>query len=237
MFVLLSTVQSHAMPYYSILQKRRLLTFMYLMNIWSKRKEKKSVPKVTFLKFIYLAVPGLSCGMRDLSCGFPDQGWNPGSLPWEHEVLATGPPGKCPLHHLFKVSTCEWQQVRVAVFLWAAYFTCPLGSSASHVAVSPSFYGWVTFHSAYEPPFLSPFFLSCFCNFSVVNDAAMNMGCNKPSQVSVLISSDKYPQMKLPGRVVILSLIFQDTLSVFLSDCTNIDSYQQCTWVPSFPAF
>ena len=66
--------------------------------------------------FIYLAVPGLSCSTQDLfqlqhveslvvahgllvvACGiqFPDQGWNPGSLHWEREVLATGPPGKSP---------------------------------------------------------------------------------------------------------------------------------------------
>ena len=25
---------------------------------------------------------------------FPDQGWNPGPLPWEYRILATGPPGK-----------------------------------------------------------------------------------------------------------------------------------------------
>ena len=41
--------------------------------------------------FIYLAVPGLCCGMWDL---VPDQGSNLGPLPWEHGVLATGPPGK-----------------------------------------------------------------------------------------------------------------------------------------------
>ena len=30
----------------------------------------------------------------------PDQGSNPGPLHWEHEVLATGPPGKSPLQLL-----------------------------------------------------------------------------------------------------------------------------------------
>ena len=150
----------------------------------------------------------MACGI--FSCGFPDQEWNPGSVPQEHEVLATGPPGKSPLHHLLKVSTYKWQQVRVAVFLCAAYFTCPLGSSVSHMAVFPSFHGWVIFHFAYEPQFLYPFFRSCFHNFSIVNEAAMNMGWDKPSQVSVLISSDKYPWMKLLDRVVILSLIFQE---------------------------
>ena len=72
--------------------------------------------------FTYLTVPGLSGGTQHLqsslqpagsfswggggvgggcellvaACGifFPDQGWNPGPLPWECRVLATGPPGK-----------------------------------------------------------------------------------------------------------------------------------------------
>ena len=61
---------------------------------------------VCFLIFIYLAVPGLSCGMQDLfSCGMqdlvPDQGSNPGPLLWEHRVLTTGPPGK-PQYMFFK---------------------------------------------------------------------------------------------------------------------------------------
>ena len=41
---------------------------------------------------MYLAVPGLSCGMWDLN--FPDQGLNLDPLHWERGVLATGPPGK-----------------------------------------------------------------------------------------------------------------------------------------------
>ena len=66
------------------------------------------------------------------------------------------------------------------------------------------------FHSAYEPQFLYPFFLSFFCIFSIVNDVSMNMGYNIPSQVSVLISLGKYPQMKSLDRVVILLLVFQE---------------------------
>ena len=38
--------------------------------------------------FIYLAAPGLSCGM------IPDQGSNPGPLYWECGVSTTGPPEK-----------------------------------------------------------------------------------------------------------------------------------------------
>ena len=40
---------------------------------------------------IYLAAPGLSCGMRDL---VPDQGSHLGPPRWEHGVLATGSPRK-----------------------------------------------------------------------------------------------------------------------------------------------
>ena len=45
----------------------------------------------------------LSCNLQDLficgiwtpSCGmFPDQGWNPDTLSWEHGILTTGLPGK-----------------------------------------------------------------------------------------------------------------------------------------------
>ena len=59
---------------------------------------------VSFCLVFYLAVPSLSCGIRDLSCGmgtlscgmweFPDQGLNPHLLRWENGVLTTGPPGK-----------------------------------------------------------------------------------------------------------------------------------------------
>ena len=36
------------------------------------------------------------CEVLVAACGiqFPDQGWNPGPLHWEHGVLATGPPEK-----------------------------------------------------------------------------------------------------------------------------------------------
>ena len=59
-----------------------------------------------FLIFIYLAVPGLSCGARDLpslwwlgesfKCDMwdLDQGSHPGPQSWELGVLATGPLGK-----------------------------------------------------------------------------------------------------------------------------------------------
>ena len=86
--------------------------------------------KKYIIYFIYLAVPALSCVMRafDLHCGmeefllrhaeslvtayrilvaacgiqFPKQGSNPGSLLWEHRVLATGLPGKYPLSEFFQ---------------------------------------------------------------------------------------------------------------------------------------
>ena len=62
--------------------------------------------KKYYFYFIYLAVPGLSCGMWDLpyaacellvaACEiqFPSQGWNLSPLHRECSILATGPPGK-----------------------------------------------------------------------------------------------------------------------------------------------
>ena len=46
---------------------------------------------IFFLIFIYLAAPGVSCGMHA------------GSRPsaWEHRVLTTRPPGKSLLYHFF----------------------------------------------------------------------------------------------------------------------------------------
>ena len=46
-----------------------------------------------FLIFIYLAVPGFSCGMWDLSSLTRDQ-----TLLWKHGILATGLPGKSLLN-------------------------------------------------------------------------------------------------------------------------------------------
>ena len=43
-----------------------------------------------FNVFIYLAVPGLTCGMWDHTQVH---------LHWEHGILATGPPGKSPLQY------------------------------------------------------------------------------------------------------------------------------------------
>ena len=48
---------------------------------------------------MYLTMWGLSCSTGDLlavACGiwFPDQGLNPGPLPWEHGVLTAEPPGE-----------------------------------------------------------------------------------------------------------------------------------------------
>ena len=50
-----------------------------------------------FKIFISLAASVLveACGIK-----FFDQGLNPGPLHWEHEVLATGPPGSPPLSSL-----------------------------------------------------------------------------------------------------------------------------------------
>ena len=37
------------------------------------------------------------CAVEACRIYFPDQGWSPGPLPWEHGVLATEPPGKSPV--------------------------------------------------------------------------------------------------------------------------------------------
>ena len=89
------------------------------VNTWIKNKnsspppKKKTKPKTKtqeplnqepslkflfFFYFLYLAAPGLSCGMRTLSCSMgelvPQLGIELGPLLWEHG--ATGPPGKSP---------------------------------------------------------------------------------------------------------------------------------------------
>lgn len=69
---------------------------------------KCSLLHLFFKNSIYLAMPGLRCGMRDppsslrhggslaAACGneFPDQGSSPGPLHWELGISATGSPGK-----------------------------------------------------------------------------------------------------------------------------------------------
>ena len=47
-------------------------------------------------------------------CGlwFPEQGWNPGPLHWELEVLATGPPGNLRNVFLFGFSKVEEGRVK-----------------------------------------------------------------------------------------------------------------------------
>ena len=77
-----------------------------------------------FFLSVCLAALGLSCSTQDprtslwhvvslaeackhlaVACGieFPDQGSNPGPLPWEHGILATGLPGKSlGLEHYLK---------------------------------------------------------------------------------------------------------------------------------------
>ena len=57
-----------------------------------------------FLIFIYLAAPGLGCGIQDL---FPWPGIEPRPLQWEHRVLATGPPGQSPVTHILLLHFCS----------------------------------------------------------------------------------------------------------------------------------
>ena len=78
--------------------------------------------KKKYFVFIYLTVPGLSCGTWDLrfslrhagslvaSCRiqFPNQGLNPGPLHWDHEILATGPLGKSLSYTFFSFPTLQY---------------------------------------------------------------------------------------------------------------------------------
>ena len=55
--------------------------------------------------FIYLAVLGVSCGIRDLVSWI---GMEPGPLHWECEVLAPGPPGKSLISLFWLKNTSLW---------------------------------------------------------------------------------------------------------------------------------
>ena len=55
------------------------------------------------ISLFYVFTLATLCSMQDLSSLLPDQGLNQCPLHWEHEVLATGPPGKS-LHEPLKWS-------------------------------------------------------------------------------------------------------------------------------------
>ena len=65
---------------------------------WSTECQPALSPLKKNLLFIYLAVPGLGCGMRDL---VPWLGIEPGLPALGAWSLATGPPGKAPVSPLF----------------------------------------------------------------------------------------------------------------------------------------
>ena len=52
--------------------------------------------KKIFIHWLYLVLGYSMWNLLIAAYGiqFPDQGWNPGPLPWEYRILATGPPGK-----------------------------------------------------------------------------------------------------------------------------------------------
>ena len=75
-----------------------------------KKKQKKTTFIYLFIwpRWVLVAAHGIfiaALGSLVAACGiwFPDQGPNLGPLPWEHGVLATGPPGKS-LRPLFLIS-------------------------------------------------------------------------------------------------------------------------------------
>ena len=109
-----------------------VLTVLYVMGYpyffkmtqhsdrWREQEQKMVLIKIKHIKFeglvygfslvcIYLAVLGLSCGMPNLwsslqHVGSSSQGWNLGPLHGEHDVLATGPPGKSPAQFTLNIS-------------------------------------------------------------------------------------------------------------------------------------
>ena len=58
-----------------------------------------------FIELHQVLVTVMACGILSL-----DQGLNPGPLHWEHEVLATGPPGKSPENILYSIAIMIMEQ-------------------------------------------------------------------------------------------------------------------------------
>ena len=78
-----------------------------------------------FYLFVYLAVPGLSCGMKDLLVAryglsvaahgiqFLDQGSSPSPLHWKHGVLASGTLGKSKMCFLKRAAEEGLRQTHI----------------------------------------------------------------------------------------------------------------------------
>ena len=67
---------------------------------------------------IYLAAPGLSCGLWHL---VPWPGIRPGPLHWERGVLAAGPPGKSLWQLLYVFFVFQWSSVYLQNYLCNIY--------------------------------------------------------------------------------------------------------------------
>ena len=76
------------------------------------------------------------------------------------------------------------------------------------------FYGWVVFHctSLYHIFFLHHFHILAIV---LINNAATNTGMNMCFLWVFSFSLDKYPEVELPGHLVVLFLIFWETSMLF----------------------
>ena len=73
--------------------------------------------------------------------------------------------------------------------------------------------------------------LGCFHDLAVANSAAMNNGIHV--SLSILLSSGTMPRSGVVGSMVVLFLVFLQSLHIiFHSGCISLHPLQQCKSVP-----
>jgi len=106
------------------------------------------------------------------------------------------------------------------------------------MAESHSFHGWVVFHFLFHSSVYKH--LGCFHTFTIVNNAAVNigtLGCTYLFKLVFSFSLDICPQVELVNYIVVLYLAFCWTSVLFstVPACTNWHSHQQCKTVSFSP--